>query len=84
MKAVGNKFGRLTIIEKTDKRNGRNLIYKCQCDCGNIVEVPSNRIGIYTNSCGCLKNKEKRGKGIGNGWTVDVIAHILKGVLNNG
>lgn len=29
----------------------------------------------------CLKNKEKRGKGIGNGWTVDVIAHILKGVI---
>lgn len=28
----------------------------------------------------CLKNKEKRGKGIGNGWTVDVIAHILRGL----
>lgn len=28
----------------------------------------------------CLKNKEKRGKGIGNGWTVDVISHILKGI----
>lgn len=28
----------------------------------------------------CLKNKEQRGKGIGNGWTVDVIAHILKGL----
>ena len=28
----------------------------------------------------CLTNKEKRGKGIGNGWTVDVIAHILKGL----
>lgn len=28
----------------------------------------------------CLKNKEKRGKGIGNGWTVDVIAHILGGL----
>jgi DNA (cytosine-5)-methyltransferase 3A len=25
----------------------------------------------------CLKNKEKRGKCIGNGWTVDVIAHIF-------
>lgn len=25
----------------------------------------------------CLKNKELRGRGIGNGWTVDVIAHIL-------
>jgi len=30
----------------------------------------------------CLKNKEQRGKCIGNGWTVDVIAHILKGLLN--
>lgn len=28
----------------------------------------------------CLKNKEKRGKCIGNGWTVDVIAHIFKGL----
>lgn len=28
----------------------------------------------------CLKSKEKRGKGIGNGWTVDVIAHIFKGI----
>ena len=28
----------------------------------------------------CLKNKEKRGKGIGNGWTVDVISHILSGI----
>lgn len=28
----------------------------------------------------CLKNKEMRGKCIGNGWTVDVIAHILKGL----
>lgn len=30
----------------------------------------------------CLKNKESRGKAIGNGWTVDVIAHILKGLTN--
>lgn len=30
----------------------------------------------------CLKNKEKRGKCIGNGWTVDVIAHIFKGLKN--
>lgn len=31
----------------------------------------------YTN---CLTNKEMRGKCIGNGWTVDVIAHIFKGL----
>lgn len=28
----------------------------------------------------CLRNKEMRGKCIGNGWTVDVVAHILKGL----
>ena len=28
----------------------------------------------------CLRSKEKRSKGIGNGWTVDVIAHIFKGL----
>lgn len=28
----------------------------------------------------CLSSKEKRSKGIGNGWTVDVIAHIFKGL----
>lgn len=28
----------------------------------------------------CLNNKEKRGKCIGNGWTVDVIEHIFKGL----
>lgn len=27
-----------------------------------------------------LKNKEARGHAIGNGWTVDVIAHILRGI----
>lgn len=28
----------------------------------------------------CLKNKEQRGKCIGNGWSVDVITHILRGL----
>lgn len=28
----------------------------------------------------CLKNKELRGRGIGNGWTVDAVAHIFKGL----
>lgn len=31
----------------------------------------------------CLKNKEMRGKCIGNGWTVDVIAHIFKGLQDD-
>lgn len=32
----------------------------------------------------CLKNKEQRGKCIGNGWTVNVIAHIFKSIPKEG
>lgn len=53
----GNRFGRLVVIEKTDKKIGRNCIYKCQCDCGNIVEISSVHLGRDTNSCGCIKKE---------------------------
>ena len=52
---TGQKFGKLLVIEQTDKRSYRNVIFKCQCDCGNIIEVPSSRlIQGKTTSCGCL------------------------------
>ena len=54
---LNQKFGRLTVIEKTDKKQGNNCIYKCKCDCGNIVEVSSLHLGKDTNSCGCLKRE---------------------------
>lgn len=31
----------------------------------------------------CIKSKEMRGQCIGNGWTVDTIAHIFKGLKGN-
>lgn len=33
---IGERFGRLTVIEKTDKRKNGSIVWKCQCDCGNI------------------------------------------------
>ncbi|NGT85713.1 AP2 domain-containing protein [Clostridium perfringens] len=54
--AINEKFGRLTVVEKTNKKasNG-SIIYKCKCDCGNIVECS---IGLLRSgrvkSCGCL------------------------------
>lgn len=59
---IGQKFGRLTVIEKTDKRSkSRGVIWKCRCDCGNIVEVEAGALTDKdrgTKSCGCLQ-KEK-------------------------
>lgn len=59
---TGQKFGRLTVLSKTDKRaNNRCIIWHCLCDCGNEIDVASDRLlkkENGTKSCGCLQ-KEK-------------------------
>lgn len=49
---VNKRYGKLTVIEYAGKRKGR-IIWKCQCDCGNInlVLAQSLRYGQST-SCG--------------------------------
>ena len=32
---LGQKFGKLTVIEKTDRRNSGAIVWKCKCECGN-------------------------------------------------
>ena len=62
---TGQKFGRLTAIEMTDKRQNKSVVWKCLCQCGNTCEVvaASLRAG-RTKSCGCLKQeKDKQPKG---------------------
>jgi HNH endonuclease len=54
----GKRFGRLLVLENTFTKNNSNYIWKCLCDCGNIVEIAGSSLtGGYTKSCGCL-NKE--------------------------
>ena len=57
---IGKKFGHLTILKDTGKRqqvgNGTNVIWQCKCDCGNIVEVTGGHLNSgHTQSCGCKK-----------------------------
>lgn len=55
---LGKKFGRLTVIEETNERKNRQVIWRCKCDCGNIVLVRTNSLkqGL-TTSCGCYKRE---------------------------
>lgn len=52
---IGERFGKLTVIEKIGLSNHMELLWKCKCDCGNevIVNSYSLRKGT-TRSCGCL------------------------------
>ena len=54
---VGQRFGKLTVLEITELRNDRRPIWKCRCDCGNLILAKSHDLTNGTKlSCGC-KNK---------------------------
>lgn len=58
----GQRFGKLVAIEPTERRVNRCVVWKCQCDCGNICEIKSNNLLTgHTTSCGC-KSKENMRK----------------------
>lgn len=55
---TGQRFGKLTALEITSDRSDRRVKWKCQCDCGNIVNIRSSYlISGHTQSCGCIKSK---------------------------
>lgn len=55
---TGQRFGRLVAIEPTDERRHNNVVWKCKCDCENMVLVSGEKlIRGNTQSCGCLKRE---------------------------
>jgi len=55
---TGQKFGRLTIVERIENAKDGHAKWLCQCKCNNNTVVYStNLIRGLTRSCGCL-NKE--------------------------
>lgn len=59
---IGEKFGKLTVIKRVDNYispKGQNqIMYECQCDCGNITIVASSSLKSgATQSCGCIRSK---------------------------
>ena len=65
---IGQKFGRLTIIEyKPQNYRGR---YICQCECETTKEVDcSQLIGGSVHSCGCLARELKSQRSVGNKYS---------------
>lgn len=51
---TGLRLGKLTVLEPTEERNRGAVVWKCRCDCGNVITVESRRLkpgAVY--SCGC-------------------------------
>lgn len=49
-------FGKLTVLELVGKDKHYNKLWKCQCECGNVVIVRQGHLmSGHTTSCGCNK-----------------------------
>ena len=52
---TNQKFGMLTALKPTNKRNGTSIIWECICDCGNVCyKTSSYLLNGDTKSCGCI------------------------------
>ena len=59
---VGQKFNKLLVLEETQERASDGcVVWKCQCECGNITYVNSNSLKSGTIiSCGCVRSKGEK------------------------
>lgn len=60
----GTVFGDLTVICYSHS-NGHDALYKCKCECGNIIDARSwNLRNNKKTNCGCKNKKVGRGKAL--------------------
>ena len=59
---TGQRFGRLTAREPTQRRDRKGAVYwRCLCDCGNETEVTEDALVNGNNlSCGCLRRENQQ------------------------
>ena len=51
---IGQRFGKLVVLAKTEERKRGSIWWKCQCDCGNECLKPTNELNYgLAVSCGC-------------------------------
>lgn len=60
--AIGQRFGRLTVIQETPERKSGSVCWVCKCDCGNITNpIPYTSLKRgHTRSCGCLNRDQHK------------------------
>lgn len=62
---LGKRFGRLTVVGRSEKRYHAAALWECRCDCGNTTFLIAHKIKSgKAKSCGCLRREylDSRGK----------------------
>lgn len=57
---IGDLFGKLTIIDKSDIHKGKQF-WNCKCECGNLTKAWTSQLNRgVKKSCGCLRSETSR------------------------
>lgn len=66
---TGQRFGKLTVIERSATKKGRHICWDCLCDCGNFVNavMGDNLKSGDIKSCGCFRRAELNRRNLRHG-----------------
>ena len=81
----GNRYGRLVVICRTDKKDTNNSrsYWECVCDCGNKTIVHrTNLVSGRTTSCGCLHREIAKDQATKHNCTGTRLYRIWDGLRN--
>lgn len=79
---TGQRFGRLIVMERS-ATIGKKTMWKCRCDCGNIIKVDGyNLRKRITQSCGCLSNDMKSIRATTHGLSNKRLYGVWQNIIN--
>lgn len=65
---AGRQFDRLRVLGVAPQREDRKTHWTCECSCGAVVEVRSDKLkGNLTRSCGCLNAENLSNRNLKDG-----------------
>lgn len=74
---TGEKCGRLTVLERAENDKHGNAMWKCKCECGNIIITLGYQLRSgHTKSCGCLQKDIVRKMNTKHGYSKTRIYRI--------
>lgn len=57
---VGERFGRLVVLNESGRTKYGAVIWSCICDCGTVTQATTDKLRKKrTNSCGCLMREQR-------------------------
>lgn len=56
---IGQRFGKLTVLNILPERRNHKIVYHCICDCGNECDILAQTLkNGNSKSCGCYRSEE--------------------------